>query len=142
MHSENNIVDALKGRQEAMRREMDRRGLSLKAISYDSGIGYSTLLTYFPSADCKRPPALMPVSAQYCLCGVIPDDILSLLLPDGRLIVQAPEAIDHDQISEAVQDWLRAKEAAHHPESECGRDIGPQEDNVLRGKFARIVSAA
>jgi lambda repressor-like predicted transcriptional regulator len=141
MHSENDIVAALKARQETMRREMDRRGISLKAVSYDSGIAYSTLVTYFPSQDCKRPAALMPVSAQYLLCGVIPDDILSLLLPADRLIVRVPEALDHDEISEAVQDYLQAKERAHHPESEAGREIGPNEDNVLRGKFARVKAA-
>lgn len=141
MGDNTNIVRVLKDRQQAMRREMDRRGIALKAVSFDSGIGYSTLLSYFPCEDGKADPALMPVSAQYALCGVVPDDILSLLLPEGRRIVRVSEMLDHDDIAEAVQDWLQAKERSHHPESEAGREIGPGEDNVLRGKFARVKAA-
>jgi len=142
MRRENDIVHVIKDRQRSMRREMDRRGIALKAVSFDSGIPYSTLLSYFPEAGANREPAVMPVSAQYALCGAVPEDILSLLLPGGHVIVRAPEEIDHDAISEAVQDWMRTKEQAHHPESEAGREIGPGEDNVLRGKFARIEAAA
>lgn len=141
MGDNTNIVRILKDRQQAMRREMDRRGIALKAVSFDSGIGYSTLLSYFPCEDGKADPALMPVSAQYALCGVVPDDILSLLLPEGRRIVRVSEMLDHDEVAEALCDWIQTKERAHHPESEAGRDIGPKEDNVLRGKFAAVKAA-
>jgi hypothetical protein len=141
MHSGNNIVHVLKERQSQMRREMDRRGLSMKGVSFDSGIPYSTLLSYLPDPNAKSVPALMPVSALYALCGAVPEDILSLLLPDGRLIVRAPEALDHDEVAECLHDYLQTKERAHHPESEAGREIGPGEDNVLRGKFARVKAA-
>lgn len=142
MHPNLDIRQVLKARQALMRRELDRRGISLKGISYDSGIPYDTLISYFPPEGAEREAAIMPVSAQFALCDAIPDDILSLLLPDGRLIVKAPEAINHDEIAEAVHDWLQTKERAHHPESECGREIGPGEDNVLRGKFARVRGVA
>jgi hypothetical protein len=142
MHSDNEIVDVLKARQETMRREMDRRNIALKAVSFDSGIPYSTLLTYFPSKECKRLPALMPVSAQYMLCGAIPQDILSLLLPEGHLIVKAPVELNHDEIAEAMQDFLHEKHQAHHPESEAGREIGPGEDKALRRKFAVVAGGA
>jgi hypothetical protein len=138
MRDSSSIVRILKDRQCAMRREMDRRGIAMKAVSFDSGIPYSTLLSYFPEAEAKAVPALMPVSAQYALCGAIPEDILSQLLPDGRRIVRVPEMLDHDEISEAVQDYLQTKERAHHPESEEGREIGPNEDAHLSGKFAVI----
>jgi hypothetical protein len=131
----------IRHRQLAMRREMDRRGIALKAVSFDSRIPYPTLLSYFP-AEGSREPAVMPVSALYCLVGTLPDDILSLLLPDGRLIVQAPEEIDHDQIAEAMQDYLHAKHAAHHPESEAGREIGPGEDSALRQRFSIVAGTA
>lgn len=142
MADNNSIVDALKSRQCQMRREMDRRNLSMKGISYDSGIPYSTLLSYFPDENAKAPPALMPVSAQYMLCGHVPDDILSLLLPDGRLIVKVPERLDHDEIAEALCDYLQTKERAHHPLSEAGREIGPGEDKALRGKVAALRAVA
>lgn len=131
----------IRQRQLVMRREMDRRGIALKAVSFDSGMPYATLLSYFP-AEGSRDPAVMPVSALYCLVGALPDDILSLLLPDGRLIVCAPESIDHDEIADACRDYLRTKDHAHRPDSPAGRDIAECEDNVLRGKFARVAGAA
>jgi hypothetical protein len=139
MRDGNDIVRVLRDRQCQMRREMDRRGLSLKGVSFDSGIPYSTLLSYLPDAKANREPALMPVSAQFMLCGAIPQDILSLLLPDGHVIVKAPVELDHDQIAEAFYDYIHTKERAHHPESEAGREIGPNEDNVLRFKAVQAV---
>jgi hypothetical protein len=112
-----------------------RYGLTLNAISGASGIPYSTLRTY---AGHNGATAEMPLSGLYKLVGIIPDELLSLLLPDGRLIVQAPVEIDHDQIAEAVADYLTTKNAAHHPESEAGRDIGPTENRVLTAKVVRL----
>lgn len=36
---------------------------------------------------------------------------------------------------------LRAKQHAHHPDSPDGREIAECEDNVLRGKFAKVKAA-
>lgn len=141
MHDKSRIVDIIRARQSAMRREMDRRGIAMKVIAQDSGIEYATLLTYFP-ADKDKVPAQIPGSAIYALTGHIDADILSLLLPTGHLIVRAPEAINHDEIAAAMHDFLQTKERAHHPDSEDGREIGPNEDNVLRGKFSRVSGQA
>jgi hypothetical protein len=70
-----------------------------------------------------------------------PLELLSLLFPQGLAIVRVPSGINHDEIAEAMHDFLQTKERAHHPESEAGREIGPNEDNVLRGKFARVRAA-
>jgi hypothetical protein len=139
MPPSNDIVHVLKARQSAMRREMDRRGIAMKAVSFDSGIPYSTLLSYFPEPGAAREPALMPVSAQYMLCDAMPDDILSLLLPEGRMIVRVPAELNHDQVAEAMMDFLSVKERAHHPESPAGREIAPCEDDSLRSRFAVVV---
>lgn len=140
MHDENTIV---RDAQRLIRREMDRRGISIKAVQYDGGWKTSsTVQSYFP-ADPLIDPATMSVASLYRLISTkaLPIDLLSLLLPPGHLIVQAPEALDHDDISEAVQDYLQAKEQAHRPDSEAGREIGPNENNVLCGKFARVKAA-
>lgn len=142
MADNSNIVHVLKERQCAMRRELDRRSIALKAVSFDSGIPYSTLLSYFPEPQGRAVPALMPVSAQYMLCGAIPHDVLSLLLPDGHLIVRAPVELDHDEIADAMGEYLAEKQRAHHPESEMGRDIGPNEDKTLCRRFAVVVGGA
>ena len=64
------ISKIVRDRQCAIRRELDRRGVSLKVVSFDSGIPYSTLLSYFP-ADHDKQPAMMPAST-----GAMPKPIL------------------------------------------------------------------
>lgn len=139
MPDKSKIVEIILYRQSEMRKEIDKRGLLMKVIAQDSGIKYETLLTYFPAAKDKQ-PVQIPGSAIFALTGHLPPEILSMLLPTGHLIVQAPEEIDHDQIAEAMREYLAEKDHAHHPESPAGRDIAPCEDNVLRGKFARVAA--
>lgn len=142
MRDENAIV---RERQLLIRREMDRRGISIKAVQYDGGWeNSSTVLSYFPCPEGAKEPQTMSVASLYRLLvrKALPADLLSLLLPDGFVIVRAPEAINHDEIAEAMHDFLQAKERAHHPESEEGREIGPGEDNVLRGKFVNVAGKA
>lgn len=131
----------VKQRQLAIRRELDRRGITLKVVSMDSGVSYSSLASYFP-AHPHSDPAQMPTGVLYALCGHVPDDLLSLMLPEGRVIVQVPEDLDHDELCEAMHDYIAEKHKAHHPESECGPAIGPNECKVLRGKFVRVGRAA
>lgn len=133
MLHDDKIVGVQKASQERVFRLAQRDyGPTLKAISLDTGIGYTTVQSYASGS------AVMSIAALYKLVGVIPDVLLSLLLPDGRVIVQAPAALDHDQISEAMQDWLHEKERAHHPESPAGREIADCEDKTLRVKFSSI----
>ncbi len=129
------ITEQVKDRQKRVFRiasDPTRYGLTRKAISADSGIGYDSICDYANGLT------EMPVSALVKLIGVIPDELLSLLLPDGHVIVRAPDEIDHDQIAEAMTDWLATKNAAHHPESPAGRDIADCEDEKLRTKFAVV----
>ena len=138
MAHEGEISHRSKETQERVFRIAQRDGLTLKAISLDSGIPYSTLRSY---AGNNGETAEMPVSALFRLVGVIPDELLSLMLPEGRAIVQVPADIDHDEVANAMADYLAEKQHAHHPESPAGREIAPCEDNVLRGKFARVRAA-
>lgn len=114
-------------------------GLSLKTISADSGIPYSTLRSY---AGNNGSTAMMPLDAQYALVGVIPDYLLSLLLPEGRSIVSVPDDIDHDALATLCRDYLATKDAAHGPSSPSGRDISGCEDDRLREKAAALRVAA
>lgn len=131
MASNPKIVEQMRERQKMVFRiamDPNRYGMSLKAIQMDSGLGYDSLRNY-ASGD-----TIMPITAVDALIDVIPDELLSLLLPSGRLIVRIPEAIDHDEIEEAARDFLAAKGRAHHPESPAGRDLAPCEDETLRGR--------
>lgn len=139
MADENTIV---RERQRAIRREMDRRGISIKAVQFDGGWDTpSTVLSYFP-ADPAKEPAIMSAAALYRLHKALPLDLLSLMLPDGHAIVKLPEGIDHDQLAELMHDYLHTKTEAHHPNSPAARDISPCEDAKLRTKAVRLVGSA
>lgn len=134
MHDETNIV---RERQLAIRRELDRRGILLKTVAADAGMAYSTVQSYFP-ADRDAIPATMSVAALYKLIGAIPDELLSWLLPAGRAIVRIPENIDHDELAEAVGDYLHTKNQAHRPDSPAGRDIAECERKALDDKVVHL----
>lgn len=131
MADNTNIVRAMRERQRTIRRQLDVRNISLKGLSMDSGIGYSTLLSYFPNPEGDAEPAQLPVSALYMLCGHVPDDLLSLLLPDGRAIIVIPEGTDYDEYEKHCRTFLRIKGEAHHPASPDGRDISECEEDKL-----------
>lgn len=140
MRDANMIV---RDRQLAIRREMDRRSISLKAASLDSGIAYPTIVSYFPG-ERDREPATLNVAGLYKLLegNALPLDLLSMLLPDGYQIVHASEGIDHDAISSLVARYASSKDAAHHPDSEAGREIGPGEDASLTAIVVELKAAA
>lgn len=138
MRNEDKIV---RDRQLTIRRELDRRGISLKAIAFDSHLSYSTVISYFPG-EKDREPATISGAAIYALCGVLPADLISLILPDGFQIVRAPETIDHDALCELAADYVSTKNRAHHPDSEAGRDIGPGEESALSGLVVQLVGGA
>lgn len=80
----------------------------------------------------------MPVSAMRKLVGVIPDELLSLLLPDGRCIVQISPYADYDEFAEGCREFNAEKDRAHHPESPAGREISDCEAHRLRSKIVHM----
>lgn len=74
----------------------------------------------------------------------IPDELLSLLLPEGRQIVKAPEGIDHDDFEDLCREYLQTKSAAHHKDSPAGRELSDCERLALQTKvvpFKGVVNA-
>lgn len=136
-------ADIVRDRQLAIRREMDRRGILLKTIALDAEMSLSTVQSYFPN-ERDAVPAVMSTAALYCFVEkqALPVDLLSLLLPSGFLIVKAPEGIDHDEFAAGCQAYLQAKGAAHHPESEAGRELGPTETQHLDNKVVELRGSA
>jgi hypothetical protein len=133
MPDEDTIVRA---RQKAIRREIDRREIAIKAIQYDGGWKCpSTVLSWFPAAEDKD-PQIMSMAGFYRLISrkALPVELLSVMLPDGFRIVRVPEEVDHDEIATVLHDYLQTKERAHHPESPDGREISSCEDADLSGK--------
>ena len=111
-------------------------GLTRKAISLDSGIAYDSICNY------AKGETQMPVSALYALIGVIPNELLSLLLPTGFAIVRAPDGLDHDELETAARDYLAAKGAAHHPNSPAGREISACEQAALDRQATHLRAVA
>ena len=143
MRDEDRIV---RERQRTIRGQLDKRGISLKVVAYDSGIPYPTVCSYFTNEKDKE-PATVGGAAMFMLCGgfdgrpALPLDLLSLLLPDGLQIVRAPEDLDHDRLCELAAEYVAEKNRAHHPDSEAGRDIGPGEAGRLNGMVVQLRAA-
>lgn len=133
---DDNIASQVKRTQQTVFRLAQARGLTLKVIALDSGLGYTTIQTY------SRGEATMSLPALYRLIGVIDDDLLSLLLPAGRMIVALPDDLDHDAIAEMASDYLRAKAEAHEANSPAGREISECESAVLDEKAVKLRSVA
>ncbi len=132
----------VRDRQTAIRREMDRRGISMKAVSLDAEMSPSTVASYF-SLEKDKEPASMSVAALYRFLetGAIPLDLLSLLLPAGHVIVHVPEDIDIDDFCEVASDLVNDRIKASHPSSECGPAVGPNERAQMMGKIATLRAA-
>ena len=131
----------VRDRQMAIRREMMRRGISVKQVQLDGQWKHpSTVLSHFPNPDGEQEPATMSVATLYRLIEkkALPLDLLTMLLPEGFVILRAPESVDYDDMAQGCRAFLEAKDKAHHPESEAGRDIGPTEEAHLSGKVVRI----
>jgi len=77
MSHDDNITARTKRTQQTVFREAQARGLTLKVIAIDSGLGYTTIQSY------ARGEAAMSLPALVKLIGVIPADLLSMLFPDG-----------------------------------------------------------
>lgn len=124
MRPDNRIIDDTKREQARVFRialDPKRYGLTLKAISMDADIGYDSLRNY-ASGETE-----MPLSALRRLIGVIPNELLSILMPEGVQIVSVPEGINLDEIADWAEHFAALKLAAHRADSECKEQIGPGE---------------
>lgn len=133
----------IRERQGFIRRELDRRNIPMKAVAGDSGIPYPTLLTYFPQ-DRDKEAVQIPGGAIYSLVygKAMPDDLLSMLLPDGAQIIRASEDIDHDAVANMAHEYLAEKTAAHHPDSPDGPALSNCEKIKLSEKAAGLKAVA
>jgi hypothetical protein len=113
-----------------------RYGLTCKAIAIDACVDEKSLRNY------AKGETEMPLSVLYRLCGVIPNELLSLLLPGEFVITQQLEDIDHNEFAAKAIDYLATKAAAHRPQSECGEKLGPNETADLDGRVVQMRGVA
>lgn len=128
------IESVRKRQREMFRKATDRRtyNLTITEIAERAGLDDSSVSNYAGGVTT------MSLVALDALIDVIPDELLSALLPGDRMIVRKPIGMDHEKAAAEMQEYLAAKMAAHHPESECGPAIGPGEDETLRAKFTLV----
>lgn len=113
-----------------------RYGLTIKMIAADADLGLDSVRNYAAGET------IMPLTALDALVEVLPDELLSLLLPPGRSIVQVPEEVNHDEAAAGMLAYLADKADSHRPDSEAGRDIGPTEHARLCRRLTVVAAAA
>lgn len=131
------IAAAFKRAQISVFEQAAERGITAKVIHYDTGgpgvgLSLSILGQYARGESAMGGPTLVR------LIGIVPDDLLSMLLPDGHQIIKVPEGIDLDGLADSFAEFLATKNAFHHPESEAGRDLGPTEHATLTAKIVHL----
>lgn len=139
MPDNRSILDQTLDRQKRMFRiaqDPTRYGLSLKLIAMDSGLGYDSV-RHYAAGETQ-----MPLSALNALVGVMPDELLSLLLPESRQIVSLPDGVDHDEFEKLCREFLAIKGSAHHPDSPAGRELSSCEVIALNRAAANLGVAA
>lgn len=139
MALERDIPAIIRETQERVFRICQANGLTLKAISLDAGIPYSSLRSYAGNSGAT---SIMGIDVLYQLVGVVPNELLSLLLPSGNAIFTVPDDVDHDEIEEMARDYLATKAKAHRADSPEGPAVAACERNTLNGKVARLRVAA
>lgn len=109
-------------------------GLSLKAISIDSGIPYNSVRGYAAGHT------VLPVPAMLKLVDVIPDDLLSHLFhPVSRHIVPVAGIDgDLDELGDKADDLATEVRRSRHPKSPGGVDIVSAEVACIKGKAATL----
>lgn len=141
MADNSTIVHQMHDRQLRLARILDRNGVTLKALSFDSGIPYSTLRSYFPG-ERNAVPHTMPITALCMLFGKLPDEWLSTLIePEGRAFA-APADHDHDGLAADAIDYAADHARARHPNSPGGIEITPEEGHALDSNAVKLRGVA
>jgi hypothetical protein len=134
MADKSGIAERLLVQQKAMFRLAAVKGFTQELIHIETELPTTSLSEW---ATGKTKISMVGTLA----IAEIPDfplDLLSLLLPSGLAVVKVPEGINHDEIADAMVEYLAEKQRAHHPESECGPAIGPNECQKLSGKVVQL----
>lgn len=131
MHRKSIILER---QREVFRIAMDptKHGMTLKLIASKSDLGLQSVRNY-AAGETE-----MPISAYEALIGVLPDDLLSLMLPDGHRLVPVNQALDFDAIAAKCLELLSLKTTTHHPESPMRRDVSADEHDALADKCAEL----
>lgn len=118
-----------------IRQQLDERRIPLKVCAGKAGVSYSTFLSWFPADGTPQIPSLAALRG---LAKALPGDLVSLLVPDGFHIVPDPDGMNYDDFAAGCLAFAAEHASARHPESECGVDIGPKEEQRLTQRKAKL----
>lgn len=135
MDRKSQILDRQK-RMFRIAQDPTRYGLTIKIIAADSGLQYDSVRNYAAGET------VMPLTALDALVDVLPDELLSLLLPTGHAIVTVPEGIDLDELDAVCRNIVAAKAAAHRSDSPAGPDISDCERVAILRAAAPLKAVA
>lgn len=123
------MTQTLKAQATMFRLAEREHGLTLKAISLDTKIPYETLRSWKGN---KGAQAMMPVWSISALAGVIPDELLSLLVDAGdRHLVHNDDDDELDDTADVADEYARAVRRARHPKSPGGCEIISLEEEQI-----------
>lgn len=125
-------AEVLKAQNRIFRLAQRDHGLTLKAISIDSGIPYNTIRCY---AGNNAEQSVMSVPALIKLIGVIPDELLSQILgPADRHLERDEEDEDseYDDLADHGDNLARLVRQARHPQSPGGTEIIATEEEQIK----------
>lgn len=108
----------------------------LKVIAADCKVSYSVVQAW---ASGRNGLSLYAVKVLLRADYMAP--LLSRLFEPEEHALVAAIADDHDDTAGKCIDFAAEHAKARHPASECGVDIGPNEDRRLKGKTARLRAA-
>lgn len=130
MAHDDKITAAVKAAQDRIFRLAARdHGLTLNAISLESGIPYNTIRSYAAhNGEC----VVMNVATVNKLRGVIPDYLLSHLLEPTSGIIASAEDCDFDAYALHCVKFVGRHAEATLPESPGGREIVECEQSELK----------
>jgi hypothetical protein len=142
MHDTRGTEQETKARQGELFRLAERDyGLTISALAVETGIPEKTLASYNHSNIFAR--AKMPLWVFVRLCGVIPDDVTSIMVePAGKCIKSTGTEPDLDELATEAGDYAHEYSKARHPASPGGTAIVHSEAATLHDIRRRIVGRA
>jgi hypothetical protein len=112
-------------------------GLTIRDLEAETKIPATTLRSYTKGA-------VMPITAFAKLCAVIPDELTSLMLPEGKHVGTDRPADDGDvaQLAEESAEFNVEYLHSTSPRSEGGKAITPRELGNLKDRARRLTAVA
>lgn len=115
------------------------RRYSVKQLANGTGIKDRVIECAMCATDTLdyRP---LPQEALVSIARFLGPDFTNEWLGLADQVAAEVDSVDHDDLAAACIDFAAEHARARHPESECGVDLGPNENKALTAKRARLAA--